>query len=231
MKTIAVFLLAFALVACSAPPSKPSAGDESIKTKPVVSADRIDDAASSSELSLQSSKGMLTIGFDVAGNWTRIATVGAAEMPEGAAEASTAAQETAFMIATLRAKRALAGFLGSEVKSTRTVTRIARTLSNAQRSVDGKVADAADDAEAGDEASTKAGAESGGTTQTLRDRRAEHLASKLTERISDQTSAILRGAHVTRRNVREGSVVVELSATRASIDSSREIARRMNGLM
>ena len=230
MKTIAVCLMTVALAACSSPPPKSSANDTSVKTKPVVSVDRNDDAASSGDLSLQSSKGMLTIGFDVAGNWTRIATVGTAEMPEGA-ETSAAAQETAFMIATLRAKRALAEFLGNEVRSTRTVTRIARTLSNAQRISDGAVIGSADDFEAEGEGSSRAGAESGGTKQTQQDRHAEHLASRLTERISDQTSAILRGAHVTRRSVRESSVAVELSATRASIDSSREIARRMNGLM
>ena len=117
MKSWVVLYLATALAACSSTGNK----QQGSNTEP--SGQREVHAAQLAESAFQESSGTLNLAFDSKGNWVKITSKGTADL----AEDSPRARETALMIAGMRAKRTVAEFLNNDVKSAKTLTRIARS--------------------------------------------------------------------------------------------------------
>ncbi len=62
-------------------------------------------------------------------------------------------------------------------------------------------------------------------------RQAQRFASILTERIQENSAAILKGAYVSHRALQEGQVVVELTATRQSVAAAHQVSGMMRGTL
>lgn len=209
-------MIVFTVVLLSACASSPKVSDATNAPGNAASRTSQGSQMMSADLPLNTGNAMLHLEFDETGQWARISTLGTAELADESAN-SPAAIETAYMIATLRAKRALTEFLSSDIRSTRTLKRISRTVA---RSESGEPQD-----------QESQGMEDAPAANSAQVKRAERLATVLSERITEQTAAILRGAHVARRTQRDGGVVVELVASRLSIEAAREISRRFSGAL
>ncbi len=217
MKSLFVLMLAVALAACS------STGGKQPPAAPEKAAKQESAAAPLAESAFQESSGTLNLVFDAKGNWVRITAVGTASLTED----SPGSRETALMIASMRAKRTVAEFLSSDVRTSKTLTRIARSYgktfqSSETQSVDGAGADDGETADSGSD---------GNAVHSEKARQAQRIASVLTERIHDSSSAILKGIYVTRRSFDDGSVSVELTASRESIGAARQVSRIMGGAL
>lgn len=202
MKSLLVCLLALAVTACSSSGVKPPAA----ASTPVLATSSFEEAG-----------GTLNLVFDARGNWARITSQGSATLHDD----SPSARETAMEIATLRAKRAMAEFMNNDIRSTRTLRRIARNYERTFHASKGQPQDdaaIAEDAEAdfaqGDAESTRV---------------SSHLATMLTERIQNSSAAILKGVYVSRRSVESDRVVVEVVASRESVEVARQASRMMRG--
>ena len=66
---------------------------------------------------------------------------------------------------------------------------------------------------------------------TANSRQAHRFASTLTERIQDNSSAIIKGAFVSHRSFEDGQVIVEITASRESIGAARQLSGMMRGAM
>ena len=226
MKGAILLAIGILMSACSSPSIREGTGARAYRVAHVPGQEGAMSASGRSvEIAASRSGGMLRLEFDEAGNWHRIIVRGTAELPDGV-EISAAALESAYTVAGLRAKQALSEFLSSDVRTTRTVRRIARSYGEV-------VGDAAADSSVSflDEPRTAAGRGEEGDTRREPDRQSERLAVTLVERIAEQSSAIVRGAQFTRREQVDGGVLVELAASRESIGAATEIARRMKGQM
>lgn len=209
MKAFVAMLFAAVLAGCSGtvPRHQPNtAGTD----KPELS-------SATAESAFQESTGTLNLVFDAQGNWVRLSAKGSA----GLADDSPSSRESALMIASLRAKRTLVEFLSSQVKSETTVRRIAKSYTRNFQSAE----PAADEFATDSETALTGGDEK----RSAKTEQAHRLASALVERIQESSAAILKGVHVTHRSFEDGRVVVEVSATRQSIATARQISRAMSG--
>lgn len=207
MKLFAFLLLAAGLTACSSNVQHPTLAQSA----------RASASSQPTSASLEEAIGGIRLTFDTEGNWIRITTSGSAEV----ADDSAAGKESAFMIASMRAKRTLAEFLNSDLKSKKSVERIARTY---RRSIqDSESLETDGSAVEAEEASDN-------LSRTGRDRLAHRLASVLTERINDSSAAILRGVHLSQQHVQGDRMVVELTVSRTSIGAARNLSRMMGGM-
>lgn len=84
------------------------------------------------ETAFEESGGSLNLVFDAQGNWVKITAKGTAAILDD----TPGGRETAITIATMRAKRAIAEFLSTEVRSSKTVARIARSYARTYQSSD-----------------------------------------------------------------------------------------------
>ena len=201
MKALIVTVLALALSACASTTEQAGNAD----TKTGAAASRL------AESSFDGTSGTLNLVFDDQGNWTKITAKGTASLGED----TPSARETALMIATLRAKRSVAEFLNNDVRSSKTLTRVARSYARAFQSEDTK-----DESAAMNDLDSDTMADldiDGKGVRAEKARQAQRFASILTERIQDNSAAILKGAYVSHRALQEGQVVVELTATRQSV--------------
>lgn len=217
MKALIMLIVMSALAACSSTSKQQSAiGDWHRKADAP--------AAIFAESAFKASAGTVTLLFDAKGNWVKITSKGTAELIDD----SPGARETALMIATLRAKRTIAEFLNNNVKSSKTLTRIARSYSRkfqtSETQSDEGASNAMDD-EAMESAST-----AGQSDHVEKMRQANRVATILTERIREGSSAIIKGAYVSYRGFDDGAVVVELTASRESIGAARQMSRVMSGV-
>ncbi|WP_153146426.1 hypothetical protein [Dechloromonas sp. H13] len=217
MKLLFALILAVALTACS------STGGKQPPAAPERSGRQDGGAIPLAESAFQESSGTLNLMFDAKGNWVRITALGTASLTED----SPGARETALMIASMRAKRTVAEFLSSDVRTSKTLTRIARSYGKTFQSSEAQSADGtgAEDGEAAD------GGSEGNSVRSEKARQAHRIASVLTERIHDSSSAILKGIYVTRRSFDDASVSVELTASRESIGAARQVSRMMGGAL
>lgn len=203
-----VLLLALMLLGCTGPSARLQP-----PSSPLTEQGEQSDAKA--ESAFQASSGTLTLVFDAQGHWIRLSARGQA----GLADDSPATRESALMIATLRAKRALAEFLSSQVRSESTVRRIARrharNLQSAEQHGDDLIAD--EEAQPSGE----------GGPRNAKQEEAHRVASALVEHIQESSAAILKGVHVTHRVFEHGQVVVEVSASRQSIAASRQVSKAM----
>lgn len=209
MKALVVPIVALVLAACSftggkQPPSP-------------------DVAPRLAESALQESGGALHLTFDAQGNWVKITSEGTASLNKD----TPSGRETALMIATMRAKRMLTEFLRNDVQSTKTLTRVARSYAQVFLSEDSESPEASashrdsgtmDDLDIEDTG-----------TRSERARQAERFASIVTERVQDNSAAILRGAYVSHRAFGDGQVLVGLTTTRESIEAAHHVSRAMRG--
>lgn len=212
MKALIVTVLALVLTACS------STGD-----KQTVKADTR--ATRVAESTFDGTAGTLNLVFDDQGNWTKITAKGTASLSGD----TTSARETALMIATMRAKRSVAEFLNNDVKSSKTLTRVARSYARAFQSEDKE-----NQAAAMNDLDSDAMADldiDGKGARTEKARQAQRFASVLTERIQDNSAAILKGAYVSHRALQDGQVVVELTATRQSVATAHQVSGMMRGTL
>lgn len=171
------------------------------------------------ETAFEEAGGTLNLIFDAQGNWVKITAKGTAAM----ADDTPAGRETGLMIATMRAKQTVAEFLSSEVGSSKTMTRIAKSYSRTYQSTDSKNPVESLENEDDDTLGQPAGTEVS--------RHAQRLASTLTERIRDNSSAILKGVYVSQRTFDGERVTVELTASRESVAVARQLSRMMRGAM
>ncbi len=216
MKALILTTLALVLTACS-----------SIATKQEGTADTKAGAAATrlAESTFDGTGGTLNLVFDDQGSWTKITAKGTASLGED----TPSARETALMIATMRAKRSVAEFLNNDVKSSKTLTRVARSYARAFQSEDtenqaASMNDLDSDAMADHDIDGK-------SARTEKARQAQRFASILTERIQDNSAAILKGAYVSRRALQDGQVVVELTTTRQSVAAAHQVSSMMRGTL
>jgi len=210
MKTLIAAMCVLALAGCASTDSKQQDASSS-SDKSSVESRRL------AETAFEEAGGTLNLVFDAQGNWVRITAKGTAAM----ADDTPGGRETAMTIATMRAKRTVAEFLSSEVRSSKTMTRIARSYARTYQSSGNKNPEGSlgiDD----DKAMSQ-------PTDSEEDRQAQRLASTLTEQIRDNSSAILRGAYVSQRTFEGERVTVELTASRESIEAARQLSRMMRG--
>lgn len=165
----------------------------------------------SASLPVGDSQAVLQLDFGDDGQWAKLSTQGMAELSDATAD-SASATEAAYNIATLRAKRNLAEFLSADVRSSRTLKRIERTVVKAGTAKSREVLDDAD-------------------LDVVPDAQTQHMVSTLTERISDQTATILKGTYVVRRFRHNNMAVVEVAASKQSIDAAKGITRQMSLVM
>ena len=217
MKLMFALILGAALTACSSTAGKPAAATPEHAGKSEAAMTPFAESA------FQESSGTLNLIFDAKGNWVRISAVGSASV----ADESPGARETALMIANMRAKRTIAEFLSSDVRTSKTLTRIARSYGRTYQSSETPSADSAGT----DDGETIDGGSDGNAIRSEKARQAQRIASVLTERIHDSSSAILKGVHVSRRSFDGVNVSVELTASRESIGAARQISRIMGGAL
>jgi len=216
MKLLIVTALALVLTACSSTATKHAGTAD---TKAGAAAKRV------AESTFDGTGGTLNLLFDDQGNWTKITAKGTASLSED----TPSARETALMIATMRAKRSVAEFLNNDVKSSKTMTRVARSYARAFQSEDtenqaASMSDLDSDAMADLDIDGKG-------VRTEKTRQAQRFASILTERIQDNSAAILKGAYVSHRALQDGQVVVELTATRQSVAAAHQASGMMRGML
>ncbi len=209
MKIYFAILFTLVLCACSGSPPRQQTIASGLDKQALPSA--------TAESAFQESTGTLNLVFDAQGNWVRLSAKGTA----GLADDSPAARESALMIASLRAKRTLAEFLSSQVKSDSTVRRIAKTYARNFQSAEQSGDELAADSEAAPSADDE--------KRIAKSEQAHRVASVLVERIQESSAAILKGVHVTYRSFEDGRVIVEVSASKQSIATARLVSRAMSG--
>lgn len=218
MKALVVTALALILTACSSTGDK-QAGNADSATKAGAA------ATSLAESTFDGTSGTVNLVFDDQGNWARITAKGTASLVED----TPSARETALMIATMRAKRSVAEFLNNDVKSSKTLTRVARSYARAFQSEDTEnQAASMNDLDSDTMADLDI---DGKGARTESARQAQRFASVLTERIQDNSAAILKGAYVSHRALQGGQVVVELTATRQSVAAAHHVSGMMRGTL
>jgi len=212
MKTLIAAICVLALAGCASTDSKQQDASSS-SDKSSVESRRL------AETAFEEAGGTLNLVFDAQGNWVRITAKGTAAM----ADDTPGGRETAMTIATMRAKRTVAEFLSSEVRSSKTMTRIARSYARTYQSSDSTKP--VESLGVDDDAAMSL------PSATEEDRHAQRLASTLTEQIRDNSSAILKGIFVSQRTFEGERVTVELTASCESIEAARTVSRMMRGVM
>jgi hypothetical protein len=215
MKALIVTVLALTLSACASTTKQAGNAD----TRAGAAATRL------AESTFDGTAGTLNLVFDDQGNWTKITAKGAASLIED----TPSARETALMIATMRAKRSVAEFLNNDVRSSKTLTRVARSYAHAFQSEDTE-----NQAASMNDLDSDAMADldiDGKGARTEKARQAQRFASILTERIQDNSAAILKGAYVSHSALQGGQVVVELTATRQSVAAAHQVSGMMRGTL
>lgn len=209
MKPLLASLLALSVAACSSTGPKPQ--DAAATPQKAAGASALIDS------SFPDSGGTLNLVFDAQGNWVRITSKGTASLTDE----SPSGRETALAIATMLAKRSVAEFMNNDIRSAKTVSRIARSYARTLHSS----GDQPPDDDIGDTAPdfTYAGTETS--------RQANRVATTLTERIRDNSSAILKGVYVSQRSFEDGRVIVEVTASRESVQAAHQAHRMMRGSM
>ncbi len=208
MKRLTILITALSLLGCATGngfpnPDSPARTDEASRPQ--------------AESEFVESSGTLHLVFDAEGNWQKIVAKGSADLSGD----SATARESALMVATMRAKRTVAEFMNNDVKSSKTLDRIAKTYSSAFSS---ETAD-------GDqqEVSETSIEPDFGERNTAQEKQAQRLASKIVEHIRDSSAAIIKGAYVSHRSLENERVIVELTATRESIGAAKLVSRMMSG--
>ncbi len=208
MKRLTILITALSLLGCATGNGLPSPDSPA----------RTGEASSpQAESEFVESSGTLHLVFDAEGNWQKIVAKGSADLSGD----SATARESALMVATMRAKRTVAEFMNNDVKSSKTLDRIAKTYSSAFSS---ETAD-------GDqqEVSETSIEPDSGERNTAQEKQAQRLASKIVEHIRDSSAAIIKGAYVSHRSLENERVIVELTATRESIGAAKLVSRMMSG--
>ena len=218
MKTLIAALCVLALTGCASTDGKQQ-GAATPSDKSGAESRRL------AETAFEEAGGTLNLVFDAEGNWVRITAKGAAAM----ADDTPAGRETGLMIATMRAKQTVAEFLNNDIKSSKTLTRVARSYARAFQSEDSESKTAA---MSDLDSDTMADLDIDGKgARTEKARKAQRFASILTERIQDNSTALLKGAYVSQRALRDGRVSVDLTITRQSVAAAQQVSGMMQGAL
>jgi len=211
MKKFLMALAPFVLLACSSKgiQQTPTMIERTETREPVLAV---------AESAFQESSGTLNLAFDAKGNWLRITTRSSAVIGQD----SPAGHDSALMIATMRAKRTVTEFLNNDVKSAKTLSRLSKSFNNNIQSGENQEVLPGEDSEAlpADDTSGKRSEQS---------RQAHRFAEALTEKIQDNSAAIIKGGYVSYHAFEDGRAVVELTVSRESIGAARQLSRMMAG--
>lgn len=214
MKLIAVAVLATIVTGCASNKPEPVTKVENkLEQKPDIK---------KAEAEFLETNGTLQIQFSEEGEWLVIKTVGTAPINFNHAQG----REDAFMLATMRAKRNLVEFMSNDVKSAKTAENIAKTsLRDIVRNSNNETKNRKVDPDTDDDGVV------GGMASEEDRRRASRIAQSVTESMSDNSQAILRGAFVAKREVsRENNMVsVTIQVSKKSINASANLRTMMNG--
>jgi hypothetical protein len=214
MKLITVAILAALATGCASNKVEPVTKVENkLEQKPDVK---------KAEAEFLETNGTLQIQFSEEGEWLVIKTVGTAPINFNHAQG----REDAFMLATMRAKRNLVEFMSNDVKSAKTAENIAKTsLRDIVTNTNNESRNRKVDPDSDDDGSV------GGMASAEDRRRANRIAQSVTESMSDNSQAILRGAFVAKREVsRENNMVsVTIQVSKKSINASANLRTMMNG--
>ena len=212
MKQLWLAIVPFVLLACSSPNALHTSGTtDRLVTKEI--------ASQAGESSFQESTGTLNLSFDAKGNWLKITTRSSADL----SDESPAAKDSALMIATMRAKRTLAEFLNNDVKSAKTLNRLAKSYARSFSSAENQETQLGEDSEAAENEETA-------DKQSVQSRKSQRFAESLSERIHDNSAAIIKGGYVNYRAFEDGRAIVELTVARESIGVARQLSRMMSGV-
>lgn len=213
---IAVALVAVLASGCASQKPAPVAEiKDKLEQKPDIS---------KTEAEFLSVTGTLQLQFSEDGQWVMIKSSGTAPInfnhPQG--------REDAFMLATMRAKRNLAEFLSNDLRSSKVTENLTKTSlrdlvttnNNEKRDRKKSMNDDDDNLPEGIQASEE------------ERRRANRIAQSVTESITDNSQAILRGAFIATREVNRDNnmVVVTMQVSRKSINAAAQVRTMMNGL-
>lgn len=215
MKLIAVAVLATIVTGCASNKVEPvTKVDNKLEQKPDIK---------KAEAVFLEDNGTLQIQFSEEGEWLVIKTVGTAPINFNHAQG----REDAFMLATMRAKRNLIEFMSNDVKSAKTAENIAKTslrdiVTNSSTETKNRNVDP----------DSETDGTIGGMASDENRRRANRIAQSVTESMSDNSQAILRGAFVAKREVsRENNMVaVTIQVSKKSINASANLRTMMNGM-
>lgn len=214
MKLLAVAMFAAFATGCASNKVEPvTKVDNKLEQKPDVK---------KAEAEFLETNGTLQIQFSEEGEWLVIKTVGTAPINFNHAQG----REDAFMLATMRAKRNLVEFMSNDVKSAKTAENIAKTsLRDIVKNSNTETKNRKVDPDSDDDGVT------GGMASEEDRRRANRIAQSVTESMSDNSQAILRGAFVAKREVsRENNMVsVTIQVSKKSINASANLRTMMNG--
>jgi len=212
MKKFLITIVAFVLVACSSMGVQrtPSISERAETGEPVLAV---------AESRFQQSSGALNLAFDAKGNWLRITTRSTAVIGQD----SPAGHDSALIVATMRAKRTVTEFLSSDVKSAKTLSQLSKSYVNKFQSAENQGALPGEDSEAlaTDDTSEK--------NRSEQSRQAQRFAETLSEKIQDNSAAIIKGGYVSYHAFEDGRAVVELTVSRESIGAARQLSRMMAG--
>lgn len=158
--------------------------------------------------------GKVALEYGDDGRWVSIASVASAPVG-GAGQASV---EQAITVATLKARRNLAEFMGGDLQASRSLRVISRGV---QRSQAGATSRQVSEVSADEEMDDR--------TEATLDSSHEKIAQTVRETISQRSAAILKGVMTIREDHdREaGIVTVEIMASQHSIDAARSIRQEM----
>ncbi len=169
--------------------------------------------------------GKIAVEFDNKGNWLSLTAVATA----GVSGTSQEAREQAASVASLRARRNIAEFMGAEINSRRSVSVISRTVQKANRTSSSP--DSSQPVMLTREELASLEAELAGPSATASNQSDEtsRIASTIREQITQNSSAVLRG--ITQKGQeydREMNVVrVELQVDRRLIEAASQMRRDM----
>jgi len=158
--------------------------------------------------------GKVALEFGDDGHWLSISSVASAPV-SGSSQASV---EQATTVATLKARRNLAEFMGGELQSSRSLRIISRGV---QRAQSGGGSQQVSEVSSDEDIDGRAEA----TVETSH----EKIAQTVRETVTQRSAAILKGVMTTRESHdrESGIVTVEIMASQRSIDAARSIRQEM----
>lgn len=209
MKNILIGLMVAAGVAgCSSTATHPDGQPVAILTKEEIKATQTEMAT------IEAAGGALKLVIDDKGDWIKITANGGATVTGD----SPRAKEAAIQVATLRAKKVIAEFMNNGIRSEQTMKSIAHAYSKST----GK--------QGSSQKSSSSEEDDLATSSVDSDNdESNKFARSSVERISASSQAMLRGAYVSARSVEGDRAVVEVTASRVTIEAAKKIQRAMSG--
>lgn len=195
MKKTALLLIVLVLTGCSTFSKKDDLGGAA----PHVAAPRLATQQTAEE------HGPLKMVFDVAGNWISVTSTESASIGDGSDNSRFVAEKTAEMLA----KQHLAALVKTDTKAKTVIRNISKTSAknidkmSKQRTASSQAEMIDDDGNPVVDGGTEVG--DGQSEQATR------MSSILMNTVTTNSEALLRGAHVSKRSIRDGRAYVSVT--------------------